>query len=102
MLLTCIATLVYPVVAFALAAASVADDTDSSVSNSPGYKRKCTVKALGNADEDDAPAIREAFAKCGKNGKIVFENEIYHINTVLNTTGLKDVSIDIHGELLVC
>jgi hypothetical protein len=81
------------------------DDTKTNAltrSNDLSCRKRCIVKSLGSVDEDDAPAVRDAFKKCGKHGKIVFEDSEYHINTVLNTTGLEDVSIDIRGELLVC
>ncbi|CAG9938770.1 unnamed protein product [Clonostachys rosea f. rosea IK726] len=79
------------------------DDTKTNAltrSNDLSCRKRCIVKSLGSVDEDDAPAVRDAFKKCGKHGKIVFEDSEYHINTVLNTTGLEDVSIDIRGELL--
>lgn len=50
---------------------------------------------------DDAPAIIEAFSDCGQGGKVVFKNVTYHVNSEMNTTGLKDCEIDLYGTLLV-
>ena len=61
----------------------------------------CTVPAGGSESIDDAPAILEAFNKCGKNGNVVFSNTTYYVNSVMNTTGLKNCKVDIHGTLLV-
>ncbi len=60
----------------------------------------CTVKPNLNGS-DDTPAILQAFDSCGKNGHIVFINETYYVNTVMNTTGLENVDIDLYGTLLV-
>ncbi|KAK8044746.1 pectin lyase-like protein [Apiospora rasikravindrae] len=58
-------------------------------------------------NSDSAPAIREAFARCGHNpddagarGQVVFKGETYHIQSVLNTTGLRNVDVDLRGTLL--
>jgi galacturan 1,4-alpha-galacturonidase len=67
---------------------------------SPKEKKTCTVKPSLNGS-DDAPAILKAFDSCGKNGRIVFINETYTVNTVMNTTGLENVEIDLYGTLLV-
>ena len=61
----------------------------------------CKVPAGGSETIDDAPAIRRAFRECNHGGKIVFQNTTYHVNTVLKTTGLVDVDIDLYGTLLV-
>jgi hypothetical protein len=45
----------------------------------------------------DAPAIIDAFEICGKNGKVVFLNETYHIESIMNTTGLENCEIDLKG-----
>ncbi|KAJ5540427.1 hypothetical protein N7494_005503 [Penicillium frequentans] len=60
----------------------------------------CTVPAAGSTSIDDAPAILEAFRKCGHGGKIIFTNTTYHINSVMNTTGLQDCEVDLQGTLL--
>ncbi|PQE06018.1 alpha-L-rhamnosidase rgxB protein [Rutstroemia sp. NJR-2017a BBW] len=49
---------------------------------------------------DDAPAILSAFKTCGKGGTIVFQNHTYTINSIMNTTGLSNCNIEIHGTLL--
>ena len=61
----------------------------------------CTVKPGGSPSIDDAPAIIAAFKQCGENGNVVFLNETYHINTVMNTTGLKNCFVNLQGTLLV-
>lgn len=66
-----------------------------------GPEKTCIVKAGGNASIDDAPAIISAFSKCGQNGKVIFSNTTYHVNTVMNTTGLKNCQVDLQGTLLV-
>lgn len=64
---------------------------------------------------DAAPAILHAFAECGHNhhnnnnnnneaamhhrGRVVFLNATYHIQTVMNTTGLRNVDVDLQGTL---
>ena len=63
-------------------------------------KITCIVEPCRNGS-DDAPRIIEAFEKCGNNGKVVFLNETYHIESVMNTTGLKNCEIDLKGTLLV-
>lgn len=63
--------------------------------------KTCTVKAAGSNTTDDTPAILDAFDKCGHNGKVVFENTTYHINSVMNTSSLRDCEVDIQGTLLV-
>jgi hypothetical protein len=88
-------------VLFALSISSVAASTLKLDLPDPAPKNKlCTVKP--NLDgSDDAPAILQAFDLCGKNGHIVFINETYYVNTVMNTTGLENVDIDLYGTLLV-
>lgn len=61
----------------------------------------CVVDASSN---DSAPAIMDAFARCGHNtaseiGKVVFKNETYNIRQVMNTTGLSNVEVDLQGTL---
>ncbi|CZR56855.1 related to exopolygalacturonase [Phialocephala subalpina] len=59
----------------------------------------CVVKTLLNST-DDTPVILDAFKNCGHGGSIVFLNQTYNINTVMNTTGLRDCEIDIYGTLI--
>jgi galacturan 1,4-alpha-galacturonidase len=58
------------------------------------------VKACGKPDGDDAPAILAAFDDCKADGHIVFENTTYYVRTVMNTTGLQHVDIEVNGTLL--
>jgi galacturan 1,4-alpha-galacturonidase len=63
----------------------------------PGEHRKvCTVRPSQDGS-NDAPAILHAFKDCGKNGRVEFLNETYHIESIMNITGLKDVEIDLKG-----
>lgn len=55
----------------------------------------------GGTGVDDSAAILDAFAQCGQNGHILFQNTTYHIERVMNTTGLKNCTVDIRGTLLV-
>ncbi|EIN05315.1 hypothetical protein PUNSTDRAFT_146014 [Punctularia strigosozonata HHB-11173 SS5] len=57
----------------------------------------CKVKALG-AGQDDGPNILAAFERCGKNGRITLD-EYYVVDTLLLTTGLKNVEIDLSGTV---
>jgi len=59
----------------------------------------CTV-IPGGGGIDDSEAILQAFNQCGQGGQIIFLNETYHIERVMNTTGLNNVQIDLHGTLL--
>lgn len=66
-------------------------------------EKTCVVEPRGT--NDSAPAIIDAFHRCGHNagdkrGRVVFNNETYHIKSVMNTTGLSNVDIDHHGTLL--
>lgn len=62
---------------------------------------RCTVPASGSNATDDAPAIVEAFKRCGRGGVVEFLNETYYVNSVMNITWLKDCEIDLKGTLLV-
>ncbi|KAH8810965.1 galacturan 1,4-alpha-galacturonidase B [Xylogone sp. PMI_703] len=63
-------------------------------------KRTCVVPAKGSETIDDAPAILNAFDKCGRGGRVLFQNTTYHINSVMNISSLKDCEIDLRGTLL--
>ncbi|KAJ6532763.1 glycoside hydrolase family 28 protein [Mycena vulgaris] len=92
-----------------LAETSTSEDASSSSPSLtcwPGLRRTCrearhtcTVHPSGNFT-DDSPAIVDAFSLCGQGGTIVFLNETYWIEKVMNTTGLNDVRIDLSGTLL--
>ncbi|KAL4946308.1 hypothetical protein BDV06DRAFT_218438 [Aspergillus oleicola] len=62
--------------------------------------KTCIIPASGSNKTDDAPAILSAFKHCGEHGHIIFGPTTYHVNSVLNTTWLEDVDIDIRGTLL--
>ena len=67
----------------------------------PVEKRKvCTVQPSQDGS-DDAPAVLQAFKDCAKFSRVKFLNETYHIKSIMNITGLKDVEIDLKGTLLV-
>ncbi|KAK7723294.1 hypothetical protein SLS57_004488 [Botryosphaeria dothidea] len=63
-------------------------------------RKECVVQPGGSNATDDAVAIRQAFQECGHGGKVVFLNETYYVNSVMNTSGLEDVDIELHGKLL--
>lgn len=69
-----------------------------------GVDKTCTVQPGPNGT-DSAPAIIRALEECGHNdaasrGKVVFLNETYHVKSVMNTTGLSHVDVDLRGTLL--
>jgi polygalacturonase len=62
---------------------------------------RCNVASGGSPDIDDAPAIRQAFEACGRDGHVYFSPGVtYHINSPLDIRGLSNVDIDLHGTLL--
>jgi galacturan 1,4-alpha-galacturonidase len=63
-------------------------------------RNTCTIYSSRSNTTDDAPGILEAFRKCGRHGRVVFRNETYYVNTVMNTTNLTDVEIDLHGTMV--
>lgn len=48
---------------------------------------------------DDAPSIHKAFEQCGTNGKVIFTNHVFHVNSVMNTTNLVNCDVSLQGEL---
>lgn len=72
-----------------------------AVSATVAKRATCEVEAAGDSATDDAPAVRDAFKRCGKHGKVVFGPHTYHINSVMEIDGLDDVDIDVQGTLLV-
>lgn len=48
---------------------------------------------------DDVPCIEEAFRRCGHNGKVIFTDHTFHINSVMNTTNLVNVDVILRGVL---
>ncbi|KAL7931459.1 glycoside hydrolase family 28 protein [Trichoderma chlorosporum] len=70
---------------------------DAHILGSP--QPTCVIPALKNGG-DDAPAIRDAFSKCGNGGKVVFQKDTtYSIQTALQLHNLKDVQVDMFGTL---
>ena len=65
-------------------------------------QKECLIKSSESNATDDAPAILEAFHKCGRNGRVIFEPTTYYLNSILNISWLENVDIEIHGKLLVC
>ncbi|GLB42980.1 putative glycosyl hydrolase 28 family protein [Lyophyllum shimeji] len=60
----------------------------------------CTVHPSADGVSDDAPAIRQAFDLCGRDGIIKFDPATFHVESVLQTTGLRNVIIDLPGKFL--
>ncbi|KAJ5732337.1 exo-polygalacturonase [Penicillium malachiteum] len=48
---------------------------------------------------DDSPSIHQAFDLCGTNGTVIFSQNTFHINSVLNTTNLLNCDVELRGEL---
>jgi hypothetical protein len=64
----------------------------------PHYPRdgqQCIVKSLGGG-QDDGPNINAAFKNCAAGGTVVL-HEHYVVDTLLMTTGLKNVNIELSG-----
>jgi galacturan 1,4-alpha-galacturonidase len=74
-----------------------------SLSNASPEKT-CHVSAAPRGT-DSAPAIVAALERCGRNahsterGRVVFGSETYTVKSVMNTTGLAHLDIDLHGTL---
>lgn len=66
----------------------------------PDSDRKICVVEADPAGGDDAPAIIDALSRCRQNGYVKLPSATYHINTVMNTTWLSDVKIDLHGRMV--
>ncbi|ROW06873.1 hypothetical protein VMCG_04074 [Cytospora schulzeri] len=76
----------------------------SSLHSRCSDEKVCVVQPSPNGT-DSAPAIIQAFSDCGHNddahrGRVVFMNETYTIKSVMNTTGLSNVDVELHGILL--
>ncbi|RPD81625.1 pectin lyase-like protein [Lentinus tigrinus ALCF2SS1-7] len=59
----------------------------------------CTVLPEGRGG-DDSSSIISAFARCNRDASVVFLNETYHVERVMSTHGLRNVTVDIKGTLL--
>lgn len=71
------------------------------------YTTACTKTCVVDSCEgrDTSQAIIEAFKECGhetgdNRGKVIFKNETYNVEKVMNTTGLTNVDVEIYGTLL--
>ncbi|PYI17430.1 exopolygalacturonase B [Aspergillus japonicus CBS 114.51] len=72
----------------------------SDTTKSGRARATCLVPAGNSTAVDDVPAILDALTTCGNGGRVSFSNTTYHINSVMNTTWLNDVEIDLQGTLL--
>ncbi|TVY45985.1 Alpha-L-rhamnosidase [Lachnellula subtilissima] len=70
-----------------------------SAGSTEEYRKVCTVRPCRDGS-DDAPAVLRAFEECGNHGRVEFLNETYHIESIMNISGLNDVAIDLKGTLL--
>ncbi|UZJ57594.1 hypothetical protein CBS101457_006914 [Exobasidium rhododendri] len=57
----------------------------------------CQVYA---SEVDDSASISQAFHECGRSGTITFVDSIYHVDKVLNTTGLHDCTVNFGNAVL--
>ncbi|AEO63358.1 glycoside hydrolase family 28 protein [Thermothielavioides terrestris NRRL 8126] len=55
---------------------------------------------LARATVDDTPQILSAFSQCGQDGTIILRPGTYHIRQVMDTTNLRNVSVEIYGTLI--
>lgn len=65
----------------------------------PPRRNVCVVKSHDDRSMDDAPEIISTFKRCKENSHIIFENTTYNIASVMNTTGLRNVDIELKGTL---
>jgi len=49
---------------------------------------------------DDSPSILTAFELCKNDTRVIFENKTFHIEKVMITHGLHNVTVDVQGTLL--
>ena len=49
---------------------------------------------------DDTSSILRAFELCGTNGSVIFTNNTFRVDQVMNTTGLKNCDVELHGEMV--
>lgn len=90
--------------AFLLATLSIIAVVLSQTTTSTGSSAGPTCVVRPNHIGDSAPNIIAAFKACGHNapnrrGQVVFLNQTYTIASVMNTTGLANVDIDLRGTL---
>ena len=54
----------------------------------------------GGQPVDDTPSIIQAFDLCGINGSVIFTNNTFNVDQVMNTTNLVNCNVSLQGELL--
>ena len=57
--------------------------------------KECHVRHIG-AGTDAGPAINDAFKQCARHGKVTLD-DFYTVDTLLYTTDLHDVEIELSG-----
>lgn len=48
---------------------------------------------------DDTPSILQAFELCGTNGSVIFTNNTFNVDQIMNTTNLLNCNVSLQGEL---
>ncbi|KAI9708905.1 MAG: hypothetical protein M1820_003599, partial [Bogoriella megaspora] len=98
-ILTMMLATVLTVFAFLWTTATASPGSSGYAPPTYGGNKTCNVQPAPDGG-DSAPAILDAFKECGQGGKVVFANETYHVNSVMETLGLENVEVDIQGTLL--
>ena len=49
---------------------------------------------------DDTPSILQAFDLCGINGSVVFTDDTFYVDQVMNTTNLLNCNVGVYGTLI--
>jgi hypothetical protein len=98
-------TTIAALLAFVFSPASAAVVKEGSVCTVTPLSTTVTVRddVLGvkrQARVDDTPQILDAFKKCGQDSSIVFQPGTYNIRQVMETTSLRNVSVDIYGKFV--
>jgi galacturan 1,4-alpha-galacturonidase len=98
-------TTVAALLAFAFSPAAAAVVKEGSVCTVTPLSTMMTVRddVLGvkrQARVDDTPQILDAFKRCGQDASIIFKEGTYNIRQVMETTSLRNVSVDIYGKFL--
>ncbi|KAF8606149.1 pectin lyase-like protein [Ceratobasidium sp. AG-I] len=74
--------------------------TAALASSSLASVKTCVVPSHGNLNISDTPAIKAAFQKCGKGGRIVFpENVTYALNELTILTPCTNCAVELEGTL---
>ncbi|EMC96468.1 glycoside hydrolase family 28 protein [Baudoinia panamericana UAMH 10762] len=48
---------------------------------------------------DDSQSIQQAFELCGVNGTVIFTENVFHVDQVMNTTNLRNVDVHLYGDV---